>query len=68
MSRTKKATGGTATGNTRDVKVQRVGSVMICKRGNTYCLYYRENGASQRRKIDGNLAVARATARKCRRI
>src|SRR6516162_4933061 len=67
MPRQKKAaghTGQTAAGHTRDVKVERVGPVTIYKRGHAYSLYYRENGASQRRKIDGNLAVARTTAHK----
>ena len=67
MPRQKKAaghTGRTAAGHTRDVKVERVGPVTIYKRGHAYSLYYRENGASQRRKIDGNLAVARTTAHK----
>jgi site-specific recombinase XerD len=57
-------TGRTATGHTRDVKVERVGKVTIYKRGNTYHLYYRQGGVTQRRKIDGNLAAARATALK----
>jgi integrase len=57
-------TGRTPAGHTRDVKVERVGRVTIYRRGNTYYLYYREGGLSQRRKIDGNLAVARATAHK----
>ena len=38
--------------------------IPIYKRGSTYYLYYREGGVSRRRKIDGNLAVARATASK----
>jgi site-specific recombinase XerD len=46
------------------VKVERIGPVTIYKRGNTYFLYYREGGISQRRKIKGNLRVARATAHK----
>src|SRR4051794_23879765 len=67
MPRKKKAgghTGQTAAGNTCDVKVERVGKVPIYQRGNTYYLYYREGGASQRRKVNGNLAAARATAHK----
>ena len=68
MGRKKKApaghTGKTAAGNTRDVKVDRIDQVTIYKRGQTYSLYYRENGKSVRRKVDGNLAVARATATK----
>jgi len=57
-------TGRTAGGNTRDLKVERVGPVTIYKRGETYSLYYRENGKSERRRIDGNLLVARTTAAK----
>jgi len=30
----------------------------------TYCLYYSEAAKSERRRIDGNLAVAQATAAK----
>jgi len=37
--------------------------VTIYRRGTTYCLY-RQGGLSRRRKVDGNLAVARATAHK----
>ena len=55
-------TGQTDQGNTRDVKVDRIGPVTIYKRGKTYYLYYRENQKSERRKIEGNLQVARATA------
>jgi integrase len=57
-------TGRTAAGHTRDVKVERVGKVTIYKRGAVYYLYYRQARASQRRRVDGNLAVARATASK----
>src|SRR5262245_31608004 len=57
-------TGRTATGHTRDVKVERIGKVTIYKRGNVYYLYYRQGRISHRRKIDGNLATARATAHK----
>jgi integrase len=38
--------------------------VTIYKRGGTYSLYYRERGATKRCKLDGGLAVARATASK----
>jgi len=55
-------TGQTQAGHVRDVKVERIGLVTIYKRGLSYFLYYRENGVSRRTKIDGNLAVARATA------
>lgn len=57
-------TGQTKSGNVRDVKVDRVGPVTIYKRGDVYYLYYRENRKSERQRIDGNLAVARATAAK----
>jgi hypothetical protein len=56
--------GRTSSGNTRDVKIKRIGSVTIYRRGKSYSLYYRENGKTIRRKIDGNLAVAEATAGK----
>ena len=57
-------TGQTDAGNIRDVKVDRIGPVTIYKRGETYYLYYRENRKSERRRVEGNLAVARATAAK----
>jgi site-specific recombinase XerD len=57
-------TGVTGKGNTRDTKVERVGRVTIYKRGLSYSLYYRENGKTVRRAVDGNLATARATAHK----
>ncbi|MHC4198782.1 MAG: tyrosine-type recombinase/integrase [Planctomycetota bacterium] len=38
--------------------------VTIYRRGRTYYLYYREDGRSIRRRVDGNIAVARATASK----
>src|SRR4051812_19211179 len=57
-------TGQTDTGHTRDVKVERIGPVTIYKQGNSSSLYYRENGVPRRPKVDGNLAVARATASK----
>jgi integrase len=56
--------GKTDAGHTRDVKVERVGPVTVYKRGKTYHLYYRERGVTRRHKVDGNLAVARATASK----
>jgi len=59
-----KHTGFTDAGNTRDVKLERVGKVTIYRRGNAYYLYYREQGKNQRRRIDGNLLVARTTATK----
>ncbi|HJZ54137.1 MAG TPA: hypothetical protein VKE74_04235, partial [Gemmataceae bacterium] len=57
-------TGRTDSGHTRDVKVERIGPVTIYKRGKTYYLYYRQDGLTQRQRIDGNLAAARATAHK----
>jgi integrase len=57
-------TGYTSSGFIRDVKVERLRRVTIYRRGNTLFLYYRENGKSIRRPVDGNLAVARATASK----
>ncbi len=56
--------GHTDRGNIRDLKIQRVGNVTIYKRGPSYYLYYREDGSSQRRKVEGNLAVAKASAAK----
>lgn len=64
VSKRKSHTGQTASGNTRDMKVDKVGKVTIYKRGSTYYLYYREAGESQRVRIDGNLSVARASAAK----
>jgi len=57
-------TGFTGTGSTRDVHVERMGRVTIYKRGRTYYLYYRDRGRTVRRRVDGNLAVARLTASK----
>ena len=45
-------TGRTTAGHTRDVKVERIGRVTIYKRGDVYYLYYRECGASQRRRVE----------------
>jgi integrase len=56
--------GHTESGNVRDTTVQRIGRVTIYKRGTSYYLYYRERGRTTRRKVDGNLAVARALASK----
>ena len=64
MPRTVTHSGRTPSGHTRDVKVERVGKVTIYRRGETYCLYFRQGGISQRRKVDGNLATARSTAHK----
>ena len=55
-------TGQTSSGNVKDVKVDRIGPVTIYKHGLSYFLYFREAGKSCRRKVDGNLAVARVTA------
>ena len=60
----KRHTGRTDSGNTRDVKIQRIGRVTVYKRGTSYYLYFREGKKSVRRKVDGNLATARATAAK----
>src|SRR6185295_17672583 len=57
-------TGLTDLGNIRDVKVERIGKITIYKRGDVYYLYYRDGGHTRRPKVDGNLAVARATAAK----
>lgn len=46
----------------RYVKVARLGKVSIYRRGRSYWIYFRDKGRSIRKKIDGNLAVARATA------
>jgi integrase len=54
----------TTSGHTRDIKVERIGPVTIYRRGKSYSLYFRERGVTRRNKIDGNLAVARATAAK----
>src|SRR5690606_4677324 len=57
-------TGSTDGGNVRDVKIDRIGPVTIYKRGRSYYLYYRENRKTHRKRVDGNLAVAKATALK----
>ena len=44
------------------VKVGRLGKVSIYRRNKSYWLYFRDSGKSIRKKIDGNLATARATA------
>jgi len=46
------------------VIVERVGKVTIYQRGGSYSLYYRHGGITHRKKIDGNLSVAKATANK----
>ena len=47
---------------TRYIKVARLGKVTIYRRGSSYWLYFRDGGRSIRKKVDGNLATARATA------
>ncbi|QDU98766.1 site-specific tyrosine recombinase XerC [Lignipirellula cremea] len=61
-SRAAGKTGRTAAGHVRDVKIDRVGPVTIYLRGDAYYLYYMEDGQRKRPRIDGNLAVAKATA------
>jgi integrase len=60
--RVRRHTGRTGGGNTRDKKVERLGRVTIYQRGLTYYLYYRQDSITQRHRVDGNLATARATA------
>jgi len=55
-------TGTTPRGNTRDMKVERLGGVTIYKRGKNFYLYYREIKRTVRRRVDGNLATARLVA------
>ena len=57
-------TGRTNRGDTRQILVEKLGKVTIYQRGVVYYLYYRELDKTVRRKVDGNLAVARATAGK----
>ena len=59
-----KHTGQTDSGHTRDIKVERIGKVTIYKRGLAHYLYFRENGKSVRKPVEGSLAAARATAHK----
>jgi len=61
-SRTSANSGRTSKGNVRDVKVTRVGPVTIYRRGETFYLYYLEDGQRKRPRIEGNLSVAKATA------
>jgi len=46
----------------RYIKTARLGKVTIYRRGRSYWLYFRDGGKSIRKKIDGSLATARATA------
>ena len=46
----------------RYIKVARLGKVSVYRRGSSYWLYFRDSGKSIRKKIDGNLATAKATA------
>ena len=57
-------TGTTGGGHVKYVKVDRIGKVTVYKRAKTYSVYYRENRRTIRQQVDGNLAVARATASK----
>lgn len=61
-SRAAGKSGRTSAGNVRDIKIGRVGPVTIYKRLDTYYLYYLEDGQRKRPRIDGDLAVAKATA------
>ncbi len=63
-NRTSPHTGHTATGNVRQVRIQRIGAVTVYKRGRRYYLYYRERGRSVRRKVEGNIVTARTLAAK----
>ena len=64
IKRRSRHTGQTKLGDTRQALIEKLGKVTIYQRGVVYYLYYREAGKSVRRKVDGNLAVARATAGK----
>ena len=44
------------------IKVTRVGKVSVYRRGSSYWIYFRDSGKTIRKKIDGNLATAKATA------
>ena len=57
-------TGYTSSGSVKDTKVERIRRVTIYRRGDVYYLYYRENGNSIRRPVEGSLNTARATASK----
>ena len=44
------------------IKVARLGKVSVYRRGSSYWIYFRDSGKSIRKRIDGNLATAKATA------
>jgi len=46
----------------RYIKVSRLGKVSIYRRGSSYWIYFRDDGKTVRKKIDGDLATAKATA------
>lgn len=64
IQRSRGHTGHTKSGNVRDTRIERIGRVTIYKRAKAYYLYYRERGRTMRRKVEGNLAIARALASK----
>ncbi len=59
---TKNSSKGKDSDRSRYIKTARLGKVSIYRRGKSYWLYYRDSGRSVRKKIDGSLATARATA------
>ena len=46
----------------RYIRMTRLGKVTIYRRGHNYWLYFRDSGKTIRKRIDGNLATAKATA------
>ena len=60
-------TGTTDGGHVRFVRAERIGRITIYKRGNTYSLYYRENGRTIRSPIDGRRRSpsSRGTSESC---
>jgi len=58
----KRKSKGKDSDGTRYIKVARLGKVTIYRRGRSYWIYFRDGGRSIRKKVDGNLATARATA------
>lgn len=46
----------------RYIKVSRLGKVSIYRRGNSYWIYFCDDGKTVRKKIDGDLAASKATA------
>jgi integrase len=59
---TKNKSKGKDSDRSRYIKTARLGKVTIYRRGKNYWLYFRDGGRSIRKKVDGNLATARATA------